>query len=476
MPVVALRDYQANAIDELRGALRTHRRALLQSPTGSGKSVIIAHMMRESARRGLSSWLVCHRRELLDQLSDQLWDLDVQHGMIAGGKSGTKDAVQVASVQTLVRRLHKLPPPDLLAVDEAHHATAKTYRKIIDHCSRAWTIGLTATPQRTDGTGLGDIFDTLVRGPDVATLTRRGFLAPYRIIAPPHPMDTTGVHSKGGDYVKSELEVVVDQSTVTGNAVQHYKKYVHPRTCLVYCVTRAHARHVTEAYQRAGIFAVYVAGDTPAAERRVAIEGFRKGMPPVIVSVDLFGEGLDAPGLVAVQLLRPTRSLILHLQQIGRALRVEEGKDEAIILDHAGNTWLHGLPDDEREWTLEGREKKNGKPQLAAPSLRHCPNCFSIFKAQLGKCPACGYTPQVKERVPEETDEELVEIQKAQHRKMRRMEEGRARDLESLVRLAQSRGYKVSWAGIRYWLRNKKRISRADAIRKAYSVAEGLDS
>jgi DNA repair protein RadD len=466
-----LRDYQDKALADMRVELRQGLSVLLRSPTGSGKGVIIAHMMRVSAERGMTSWLLCHRKELITQLSDHLWSLGVQHGVIAAGRTPTHDPVQIGSVQTVVRRLGRMPPPRLLVIDEAHHATANTYRKIIEHCKDSFLVGPTATPQRTDGTGLGDIFDVIVHGPEVSELIDRGYLSQYRIIAPSQAIDTAGVHSRGGDYVTGELEAVVNQAAITGRAVEHYMEYVHPRTCLVYCVSRAHARHVAETYQKAGIAAVYVGGDTPPDERKLAIDGFRNGMPQVIVSVDLFGEGLDAPGLKAVQLLRPTKSLILHLQQIGRALRVEEGKGRAIILDHVGNTWVHGLPDEEREWTLEGK-KKAGTGDSAI-GLRHCPKCFSIFRAVLRGCPLCGWVAVVEARILEETDEKLVEIDVAALRAHRKKEERGAKDLESLVRLGLDRGYQPAWAGIRHALRTK--TDRHRAIHMAVEMARGME-
>ncbi len=453
-----LREYQTDTLNDVRTALRSHRRVLLQSPTGSGKSVMIAHMMRTSAQRGMRSWLICHRRELIDQLSEHLWSVGVSHGIIAAGKSHTHDPIQVASVQTLVRRLDKLPPPALLAIDEAHHATASTYRKIVEHCDRSWIVGLSATPQRTSGEGLDDIFDALVHGPTVSDLTSQGFLSPYRIIAPAKPIDLSGVHSRMGDYVKSELEAVVDQTELTGSAVAHYKKFVAPHTCLVYCVSRAHAHHVNDAYLAAGIDSAYVAGDTPGPERTALVAGFKRGRPKVIVSINLFGEGLDAPGLRAVQLLRPTKSLILHLQQVGRALRIEEGKENAIILDHCGNSWIHGLPDDERDWSLEGRKKKDSDE--SAPSLRHCPECFSIYRAILGACPLCGWEPVTVPHILEETDDELVEIDQLEHRRLRKREESTARGLQALVELAVGRGYKRGWAARRQSFRSHEPIAQ----------------
>lgn len=480
---LALRDYQADVLDRTSAALRTHRSVILQSPTGAGKSVIAAYMIHTSQARGLSSWLICHRRELLDQLSETLAAADVAHGAIASGRSMTKEPVQVASIQTLVRRLHLLPPPDVLVVDECHHATAETYRKVIRHCMErpgdhpgSWHVGLTATPARTDGRGLGDVYNAIVVGPSVGELIQRGFLSPFRIIAPPAPIDVQGVGVTRGDFVRGELSVAMDRAAILGDAVQHYLTYVAPGTCLVYCVDRAHARHVTEAYHAAGVNAHYVAADISMDERHAVMTSFRRfGTPPVIVSVDLFGEGLDCPGLRAVQLLRPTQSLILHLQQIGRGLRIEEGKDALIILDHVGNTWRHGLPDDEREWKLEFTRSRSATEDLG-PALRHCPVCFAVFRASLSACPHCGRSYQVEAELPTQEEGQLQEIEAEAHRlkRQRRYEVGCARDLEELVKIAIARGYKIAWAGLQFSMRKENDITRRTAVKKAYEIAKGL--
>ncbi len=482
MSAPVLRPYQSGLIQDVREELRTHRRVVLQAPTGSGKTVLTAHMIREAARRDRSAWFIVHRKELLDQTSAALWASDVSHGTIAGGRTITKDLVQVASIQTLVRRLERVQPPDLIIVDEAHHTAAASYRTVLDHCPRSYVVGLTATPCRTDGRGLDDLFEALVLGPSVQDLTARGYLAPYRIVAPPSALDLSGVHMRGGDYIRHELAAAVDRSTIVGDAVGHYRRYVaarangRPPTCLVYCVSRAHARHVEEAYRAEGIDARYCAGDTPKAERDAIVDGFRRGVPPVIVSVDLFGEGLDVPGLFAVQLLRPTESLALHLQQIGRALRPESGKAYALILDHVGNTWRHGLPDDEREWTLEGARKRRKPTEETAPPIRVCEQCFAVYRVSLPACPVCGAVPPKSERRtgPDVVDGELQEIDAEEHRRRRRWEEGRAAatGLEALVILAIERGYKASWAGIRWALRSG--TERGKAINEARKLFRQL--
>lgn len=447
-----LRPYQEQLVGDIRNALRSHRSVCLQSPTGSGKTVLISHMIAEARSRGLGSWLTCHRKELVEQLSGALWAMGVPHGIIAPGHRQTKEPVQVASIQTLVRRLDRLCPPNMLVLDEAHHATATTWKRVVEHCSRSWIVGLTATPARTDGTGLDDIFDALVPGPTVDWLIEQGYLAPYRMYAPTQAIDLSGIHSRGGDWVRSELEAALDRSRIVGDAVEHYQRFVAPGTCLVYCVSRHHARNVEQAYRAAGVEAVYCAGDTPKPERDSIVSGLRRGSPPVVVSVDLFGEGLDCPGLNAVQMLRPTQSLGLYLQQVGRALRPEEGKDAAIILDHVHNSLRHGLPDDEREWTLEGRKRRRGSTGEAPIALLNCPECFCVFRRAAGECPNCGWQATVQPREIEEVDGELREIDQTTIRRQRAWEEQQAykEGFEGLVRLAVARGYKFGWAAFRW--------------------------
>jgi superfamily II DNA or RNA helicase len=478
MSAPRLRPYQETLIARVRASLRTHRRSILQSPTGSGKTVLTAHMIRTAAEKGMSATFLVHRRELLEQTSRALRESDVEHGVVAGGRSLTKEIVQIATIQTLARRLDRVQAPNLLIIDEAHHTAAKSYRTVLDAWPDTYVVGLTATPCRTDGRGLDDLFSGIVLGPTVQYLTAQGYLAPYRIIAPPSAIDLSGVHRRGGDFMREELAQAVDRATIVGDAVAHYRKYVQahangrPPTCLVYCVSRAHAHHVEEAYRAEGIDARYCAGDTPEAERRAIVDGFRRGSPPVIVSVDLFGEGLDVPGLFAVQLLRPTESLSLHLQQIGRALRPEAGKEYALILDHVGNSWRHGLPDDSREWSLEGERKGRKASEETAPSIRVCEHCFAVYRVGLLVCPVCGMAPPASEkrRGPDVVDGELQEIDPEEHRRRRRWEAAAAarEGLEALVRHAIKVGHKAAWAGIYH--ATKTGGDRVASIREAQKL------
>lgn len=439
---IELRDYQADLIERTRAELGRNRAVLMQSPTGSGKTALTVHMIAGAAARGNRSIFAVHRRELMEQTSHALWAQNVAHGQIAPNRRPSKLPVQVASIPTLARRLKSVAPPELLVIDEAHRAAAVTYRRIIEAWPKTKIVGLTATPQRTDGQGLDDLFDALVVGPPVRWLIERGWLCDYRLIAPPEQADLSGVKRKGGDYDRSDLAERMDRPTVIGDAIDNYRRYGNDGRCLTFCVSRKHGRHVCERYLSAGIRAEHVDGETPDAERRAALERFRKGQTRVITSVDLFIEGLDVPAVDVVQLLRPTQSLIVYLQAVGRGFRPAEGKNRLTIIDHVGNWHRHGLPDAEREWALEGRERKprGRKEEESLPPMRQCDKCYTVFRPQ-AMCPNCGEAV-IAGREIEEKDGELYEVDLDAARRERKREQGRARTLEDLVSLGVRRGYR----------------------------------
>ena len=467
-----LRDYQLKAISDTREALRRQDSVLLTSPTGSGKTALTVSMMSTAARRGKSSWFLVHRQELLDQTSRALWEQRVEHGMIAAGKTMSRLPVQVASVQTLVRRLHKLPAPDLVVIDEAHRAAASTYQRIISELRgmnpKLKVVGLTASPQRTDGKGLDDLFDEIVYGPDVRWLIDNGYLADYKLLAPPSQADVANVKTRAGDYAKDELEEAVDKPAIIGDAVDHYRKLAMGKRCAVFCVSRKHSRHVCEQYMAAGIPAEHVDGETPSAERKAIVARFVAGHTKVLCSVELFIEGFDCPGIEVVQLLRPTQSVVVYLQAIGRALRPAPGKAHALILDHVNNWERHGLPDDDREWSLQGRPKgKKGKQddEPALTTVQCEAPCFAIFRRELGACPQCGkpVVPGGRQEL-EVVDGELEVIDVETLRRERKREQGQARTLEDLVALGIRRGMNkpAQWACITMAARQGRKPKPAD--------------
>jgi superfamily II DNA or RNA helicase len=316
----------------------------------------------------------------------------VPHGFVAAGREfNPYQRVAVCSVDTLRRRLARLTPPDLIIWDEAHHVSAKTWGSVY-----AWAgqqcrhVGLSATPARLDGRGLDKYFGALVHGPSTGELIARHFLSGYRAFAPSTP-DLSRVHTRAGDYASGELAGVMDTGQIAGNIVGTYQRLANGKRAIYYAVSIDHSRHLVGAFRAAGVDATHLDGNSSAAERTQAARDCAEGRVKVLCNVDLFGEGFDLAAsagrdvnIEAVGLCRPTQSLTLHLQQIGRALRPKQSP--AIILDHAGNLMRHGLPDDERTWTLEGitrqqRQADNG------PAVRMCNSCFGVFGAGTRVCP-----------------------------------------------------------------------------------------
>jgi superfamily II DNA or RNA helicase len=467
--VISLRDYQLGVMNGIRFEFSQGRqRVLCVAPTGAGKGVLNGYIAEGAVKRGKRIYTLVHRNELVDQLSEKLHAFGVSHGIIASGKTLTHQMAQVASVQTLIRRLDKIPPPDLIVVDESHHLTAGTiWGRILDAWDKASVIGLTATPQRLDGKGLGvssgGYFETMVKGPKVSWLIEQGHLSKFKLYAPPAGIDLSGVRTRAGDFAKDELEARVNKSTITGDAVDHYRRLCPKAQGIVFCVSRAHSIAVAGQFRAAGITAAYLDGDTPKEERRDTLAAFRAGRIQVLTNCELFTEGFDVPGIEAVQLLRPTKSFGLWRQMIGRALRPAPGKAFAYVLDHVGGTEEHGLPDDEPEWSLDGRQKKKrGADEERAFAVRTCPDCFGVH-APAPACPYCGHQYAIKGRELEMVDGELKEITDEDRERikwLRRKEVSSAKTLEELEKIAEARGYKKNWAKIQLEIKEKYKRGR----------------
>ncbi|NBQ88871.1 MAG: DEAD/DEAH box helicase, partial [Betaproteobacteria bacterium] len=384
-----LRSYQQRAIDDLRQAYRSSARApLLCLPTGGGKTIIFTAIANSAAARGRRVLILVHRRELLRQASAKLTAADLDHGLIAAGIEPSEAPVQVASVQTIARRLSRIDwHPDLIIIDEAHHATAGQWERTLQHWPAAYRLGVTATPCRLDGRGLRSAFDHLVLGPSMADLITAGYLTSARIYAPPQVADLSGIRTRAGDYANDQAAAAMDRPTVTGDAIAHYQRLATGQQAIAFCCNIAHAESVCAAFLAAGIRAVLLLGTT--TDRDQVVADFGAGLVQILVTVDVVSEGFDVPAASVAILLRPTKSLGLYLQQVGRVLRPAPGKQAAVILDHVGNVHRHGFPDDHRDWSLDDRLRSGRGGGQAAPSVRTCPSCFAAFKpAPL--CPVCG--------------------------------------------------------------------------------------
>jgi DNA repair protein RadD len=442
---VKLRPYQSKIIDDARSAFRGGMQSVLvQLATGGGKTVLASTMVQGSSARGLNCLWLCHRRELVSQASKAFYSLGIDHGVIAGGRSSDhENRVQIGSIQTVARRLDRLPPPDLIVFDEAHHLGAAQWQRVYDEFPRAHVVGLTATPWRLDGKGLGKWFETMVNGPTVADLIDQGSLSTYRLFAPSTP-DVTSVATAMGDFKSRDLASVMDKPAITGDAVSHYRSLCPGKRAVAFAVSIEHSKHVVDQFRAAGISAAHVDGQIDHGERDRLVASFVAGETLILSNCDLLGEGFDVPAIEAAILLRPTQSLSLHLQQIGRALRPCPGKAEAIILDHAGNCMRHGLPDDDREWTLEDREKRK-KRAAAEVMIRTCTKCFRVYRPA-AKCPGCGHVMAGQAREVEQREGELVEVDRDMIVARRKALLRTAESFEDMKRIAAELGYRPGWA------------------------------
>jgi len=451
-------------IAETRRLLQTGEKAVLVvGPTGMGKTHLAAFVLGEAARKGLRSLFVAHRIEIVRQSSDAFVKQNINHSIIcAGFHNDPWPKVQIASIQTLARRLDRVSKPDLIVFDEAHHVAAGSWQKIIEWVPEAYRIGLTATPERLDGKGLKPWFSKMVMGPPVRQLITDGYLSPYRLVAPPPQYDLRGIGTVAGDYEKGQLAARMDTPTITGCAVTEYKNRVNGKRAIVRACSIQHSLHIADQFRAAGVPAEHVDGNSTPEYRKAAMDRFVKGETLILTNVGLYSEGVDIPAVECVIDMRPTQSKTLALQFWGRALRICEGKKEAWIIDHANNWERHGLPCDERRWDLDGRKKRKASSESGGPSVRLCGACFAACKAGVMVCPYCGYQFETKPRDVETKEGDLKEVDLLAARRARGLEESRCETLEDFQALGKERGYANGWAFMR--MRGRKMARRAKEV------------
>jgi superfamily II DNA or RNA helicase len=462
--MITLRPYQAGIVTAATEALRAgHRRIVIQGPTGCGKTAIATHMITRAMAKNRRVWFCVHRQELLDQSSAAFAAAGIPHGVIAAGERPWPDApVQVVSIQTAHRRLQQeLAQPDAIWVDEAHHAVSATYSKIIEWAG-CHVVGLTATPARLDGRGLGRHFTALIPGPSVQQLIADGYLSDYRIYAPTLG-DMAHVHTLGGEFNSKEQAERMDQPKIVGDVVDHYLRIAPGTQAVAFAVNILHSRHIVEAFRGAGIAAHHVDGDTGPDERRDLLARFAAREFPILGNVGLIGEGLDIPGIETIIMARHTKSLTIWLQAVGRALRPAPGKTMATIIDHGDNNDRLGAPDADRVWTLDDAAPRQEAGRLTP--TKTCPMCFLVVPGHTSTC-GCGHRFAPHTVVPDHAEDILVDrgrggpgpaddIAAAAEKDRRRREEWACRSLADFVALAQRRGYKTGWAYYRWSLRQQ---------------------
>lgn len=441
---------QAEAATAIRGAFGQGRRSILfVAPCGFGKTVLFSYIAHGAMRRGKSVLILTHRGELIDQISRALTAQNVPHGFIQAGKPYDHKPVMVASIQTMVRRLnHHSIGYALIVIDEAHHCTKlNSFGTVLNAFGASKLLGVTATPCRLSGEGLGDIFEQMILGPDTQSLIDVGRLSPFKLYVPPG-VDTGGLKIYLGDYRTRDTTALMNKPTITGDAITHYRKYADGTQFVAFCTSVVHAQAVAEQFSQSGIDTRCVHGGMNDEERTDAIGAFRAGALRGLCSVDLISEGFDVPSIGCGIMLRPTASRSLFYQTFGRCLRSASGKAHAVILDHVGNVRKHGLPTEEQNWRLE-ETKGRGKKEAAKVSVRVCPTCYAAMPGGTSICTECRYEWPIESRTVKQVDGELTEWVSRQP-SPETLEVWKARTLEQLQEIGRRRGYSPYWAYVRY--------------------------
>lgn len=426
-----LRPYQLQAVEQLL-TLRSDRPVLVM-PTGSGKTVAICELIRQHHGPAL---VLAHRRELIHQARARLQAHGIHAGLILAGEPRSSLPVQVASIQTLARR--EYPPASLVIVDEAHHAIGPSYQAALGHYSArgAWIVGATATPFRLDGRGLSPTFTAIVAPVTVRDLIEQGSLLEPTVYAPQQP-DLQGVKTQAGDFDQQQLGERM--SSLTGNVLEHWLALARERKTVVFACNVAHSQALRDRFSAAGIPTAHLDGTTSPTDRDGVLSALRDGRIQVVTNCAILSEGWDLPALDCAVLARPTKSLCVHVQQVGRILRPAEGKTSALVLDHAGNHYRHGLISDEIEYSLDAPVRKARE----ARSFRQCLACYAIIALGPQACPQCGDVRISEPAVPSEQQGKLEKF-------VPPTREDKEAEYRRLVLIANERRYRLGWAKQQY--------------------------
>lgn len=435
---IELRQYQQELINNIKRSINSGKRSVCAVlGCGGGKSVIEAAIAKSANDKGNRVLFLVHRSELCEQINNTFALCGVNPML-----------TQVGMVQTVTRRLAETPEPQIIITDECHHSLARTYLNIYYYFPDAVRIGFTATPVRMGTGGLGKVFDDLIESVSTKWLIDNHYLSPYKYYSY-KLIDRSGFHIKRGEFDISEVVETMEKPKIYGDTVLNYQKIANGKKTIVYCASIESSRMTAKEFQENGYKSAHLDGTTPTKERDRIVEAFRNGEIDILCNVDLFGEGFDVPDCECVILLRPTKSLTLHIQQSMRSMRYKPDK-QAIIIDHVGNVFEHGLPDDVREWTLTAKKTKAQN----TVKVRECPECYAVYPANSDSCPVCGYTPPVSESDRREIEKvvnvELEELSPEELRQMNLREKPYSysqelRTFEEMDEFRQARGYQFVW-------------------------------
>jgi superfamily II DNA or RNA helicase len=460
--LLKLRSYQTEAVERVERLLGTAARPLLVAPTGSGKTVIAAEIINRAVARHQRVLVIAHRREIIRQTADKLVIAGVEPGIVLAGfeqELRPYASVQVAGIQTLharAMRSNKMPMPaaTIVIIDEAHHARAKTYQAVIDQYPDATIIGLTATPVRGDGRGLGNIFTALIEAPQVPDLIKLGHLVPTKVYAPVDKDVAKGVKTQTGDYVVGALSARMNTDELVGDVVADWLKHGERRKTVVFAVDVAHSVHIKNEFVNFDVRAEHIDGSTPKDERDAILARLKSGETEVVTNCMVLTEGWDLPEVSCCILARPTKQMGLFRQMVGRVLRPAEGKRDAILLDHSGACWRHGFPEDRIEWPLHVDHRAENPMQERRnrgeePKLRECLSCKVVMTAP--PCGNCGWMPaQRRGHDRDFLDGELGLVIGGKAQAPTYSEGDRVIFFRELRAVQQMRDYKKGWAGHKF--------------------------
>lgn len=446
------------------------RQFLLGDFTVTHNTVIFSTIAKNITTKEKRALILVHRHQLLKQASESLAAMGIRHDLFKGGSGRhchlMKEQVMVASIQSYVKYCSKLPEFDLIIIDEAHRSCSLSYRKVFDSFRGAYFLGVTATPKRLDGQPLGDLYEAMVHGPTTKELIDQGYLSPYRAFMGVPP-DLSGIKKTMGDYNLSDLSDVMKDKRLVGDCIKSYREHSNGLPAIAFCVNIEHAVNTAAAFREAGYNAIHVEGGHTKDYISEGLAGLASGKYHIICSCDLISEGVDVPVVTTAILLRPTMSIAMARQQIGRIMRpvyaknmpldaVEQRKEAiakgtkpyAVILDHAGILATHGLPDSDVIWSLEDEAKKKSKAEKSPGSgLIRC-ECQAKYPAALRACPRCGKAKPLAEGGIDAVDGVMLEITERLKQQFNESAAIRAWEMKtkkSLEKQALDKGYKSGW-------------------------------
>lgn len=427
---IKLREYQTELINNIRASVREGHRAIVSVlGCGGGKSVIQAEISRSATAKRNRVLFLVHRQELCQQISNTFSAQGVDMALCS-----------VSMVQTVSRHIDRILTPQLIITDEAHHSTANTYTKIYQAFPNALLLGFTATPCRLNSGGLGEVFDDLITSVSTQWLIENKYLSPYKYYSIPLA-DTEKLHIRAGEFKAEEVSALIENKAVYSGAVEQYLKLANGKKAIVYCPSVKASKETAEEFNRNGIRAAHLDGTSSKEEREKVIESFRAGKYYILSNADLFSEGFDDKDIECTILLRPTMSLTVFIQQSMRCMRYKEGKI-ALIIDCVGNVFRHGLPDDDREWSLLPKAK-----QETTVKIRECPQCYAVYSPSLERCPYCGFmaVKEVIHKNKKTVSVDLVEVRRQEELKNTRLSDTDFTTWEEVREYQQARKLKFAF-------------------------------